>query len=189
MGRNLSHDVKEIEQVTHTEQLQLLFHDYEKHLGKPATLPAAIEWGLANGRIAEPKPDPKAILIRDMRNALRAETSTDAEGREYRVNAAVTFTRGGGIQESFWGTVDLKTTPEEFLSEWIGQRRKGVVDDCAKIKADVDHINTTYPDRKPIQLVLDFTDDVAEKEAAKKHGKGDGDQPDGGGSPGISPLN
>jgi hypothetical protein len=189
MGRNLPHDVKEIEQVTHTEQLQRLFHDYEKHLGKTATLSSAIEWGLENGRIAEPKPDPKAILIRDMRNALRAETSTDADGREYRVNAAVTFTRGGGIQESFWGTVDLKTTPEEFLSEWIGQRRKGVVDDCVKLKNDVDHINSTYPNRKPIQLVLDFSDDVAEKEAVKKQGIGDDGQPNGGGSPGTSPLN
>jgi hypothetical protein len=177
MGRNLPHDVKEIEDVTRNEQMQRLFHDYEKHIGKPATLAAAMEWGLANGRASLPEVDPRSIFIRDMKNALRSETAIDDEGREYRVNAAVTFTADGGIQEAFWGSVDSKTTAGDFVSEWIGQRRKGIVDDCVKLKTDVDHYNSTHRSRKPIQLVLDFTDDVAEKEAARNPSQDDG--PDG----------
>ena len=62
MGRKLPHDVKEIEIVTRNEQMQRLFHDYEKHIGKPATLAAAMEWGLANGRASLPEVDPRSIL-------------------------------------------------------------------------------------------------------------------------------
>jgi hypothetical protein len=158
--------VKENRTVTYNGRLQELFHEYERQLGKPGTLHDAIDWGLANGKIVKPDVDPKAVLIRDMRNALRAETCVDDDGREYRTNAAVTFTKGGGVQESFWASVDLKTTPHEFLEEHLSQRRKGIVDDCVKYKADLDHCNNTHRDMKQLPLMLDFTDDVAERESA-----------------------
>jgi hypothetical protein len=153
--------------VTYNEQLQNIFHDYEKHLGKPGTLHDAIDWALANGKIVEPKVDPKVILVRDMRNALRSETRVDDDGREYRANAAVTYTRQGGVQESFWGSVDLKSTPRVFVEEHFAQRRKGVVADCIRLKDDVDHYNGTHR-MQQLPLILDFTDDVAEFQAARE---------------------
>lgn len=41
-----------------------------------------------------------------------------------------------------------------------------IVGDCVQLKTDVDVYNGRNPDKEPIQLVLDFTDDVAEIEAA-----------------------
>lgn len=155
------------ETVTYNEQLQEVFHDYERQLGKPGTLHDAIDWGLRNGRMMEPKVDPKAVLIREMRNALRAEMRVDEDGREYRANAAVTYTSTGGVQESLWGSVDLDTTPHEFVEEHFGQRRKGIADDCYKYKTDGDHYNSTHRGMTQIPLILDFTEDVAEREAAK----------------------
>jgi hypothetical protein len=101
-----------------------------------------------------------------MKEALRSETRTDDKGRQYRANAAITITADGGIQESLWGDVDLGSTPDDFRIENFGQRRKGVVDDLDKLKIDVDHYNDSHPG-KPYQLVLEFTDDLAERQAAR----------------------
>ena len=152
--------------MAYQKQLQALFHDYEKHIGGPGTLRDAVRWGLKNGRLAEPKFDPEAALMSDLKSALRAETRTDDQGREYHANAAVTFTDDGGIQAALWGDLDRKTTPHEFLVEMVAQRRKGILDDRDRLKSTVDHINDAHPD-KHIQLVLDFTEDVAEREAMR----------------------
>lgn len=153
--------------MTHKKQLTALFHEYERHIGRPATLRDVVEWGLGQGRIVEPQLDPVAALVSDMKDALRAETRVDDEGREYRANAAITFTNDGGIQESLWGDVDLNTTSDKFMIEHFGQRRKGILDDCVKLKDDVDHFNDHRYGKEPHQLVLDFTDDVAERLAMR----------------------
>jgi hypothetical protein len=153
--------------IPYTKRLQMLFHEYERQLGKPGTPRDAVMWGLRNGKLAEPKPDPVAILVADLKDALRTETRKDVNGIEYRANAAVTYTSSGGIQESLWGDIDRASTPHDFVTEHIGQRRKGIVDDCSKLKADVDHYNGAHPERPRIQLILDFTDDVAEREIMK----------------------
>ena len=53
--------------MAYQKQLQALFHDYEKHIGGPGTLRDAVRWGLKNGRLAEPKFDPEAALMSDLR--------------------------------------------------------------------------------------------------------------------------
>jgi|SRR5579871_5664502 len=154
--------------VTYKKQLQTLFDEYERTIGRPGTPRDAIEWGLENGKIALPQLDPKSALIDDMKDALRTKTRTDAAGREYRAYASITFTGDGGVQESLWGDVDLRSTPPEFMIEHFGQRRKSIIDDCVKLKADVDHYNGGAPQQLSFDLILDFTDDVAEREAVRE---------------------
>ena len=45
------------------------------------------------------------------------------------------------------------------------QRRQGIVGDCRQLKADVDSYNQNQNSGEVIQLVLDFTSDMAEYEA------------------------
>lgn len=154
--------------ITYKKRLQALFQEYQEYIGKPCALRDAIDWGLKSGKITLPKIDPVAVLVSDLKDSLRGETRTDAQGNEYRAYAAVTFSSDGSAQQSFWGDIDQKTTPHEFVVEHFAQRRKGIVDDNVKLKADVDHYNGTLADKgKWIQLVLDYTDDVAEREAMR----------------------
>jgi hypothetical protein len=44
------------------------------------------------------------------------------------------------------------------------QRRKQIVGDCRQLKNDVDSFNENVNPGPPIQLVLDFTQDIAELE-------------------------
>jgi hypothetical protein len=46
------------------------------------------------------------------------------------------------------------------------QRRQGIVGDCRQFKTDVDSFNDAHPEGQPIQIVFDFTMDLAELEAA-----------------------
>jgi len=75
----------------------------------------------------------------------------------------------GGIQLSLWGDIDKVS--RSFFEESLHQRRKGLVDLGYKMKMDVDHFNEYRAPEEPIQLVLDITDDVAEREALGKDGK------------------
>lgn len=157
--------------ISYNKRLQDMFHEFERTVGRPGTPREAVEWGLRNGRLTEPLLDPKAALIADVKTALRAETRTDAQGREYRANAALTFTNDGGVQDALWGDIDLHTTPRDHVIEHFGQRRKGIVDDCVKLKADLDHYNDAHREMEQLPLILDFSDDVAEREAIRRSGR------------------
>ena len=92
---------------------------------------------------------------------------TNASGREYRAKLCVREYKGG-MQLSLWGDADI--APQNFVERAVRQRRDSLVDDAFKLKRDVDHINEYREPVVPIQLVLDFTLDVAEREALRNSG-------------------
>ena len=51
------------------------------------------------------------------------------------------------------------------MEKSLGQRRRGIVDDCFQLKMDADHFNKANPHYEPIQPVLDVMGDVAERKA------------------------
>ena len=65
--------------------------------------------------------------------------------------------------EDAWG--DARTAPRQFMEVAFQNRRQQIVGDCRQLKLDVDSFNENRNPDRPIQLVLDFTDDVAEMEA------------------------
>ena len=44
------------------------------------------------------------------------------------------------------------------------QRRNQIIGDCCQLKIDVDVYNDLNPTKQPIQLVLNFEDDVSERQ-------------------------
>jgi hypothetical protein len=45
------------------------------------------------------------------------------------------------------------------------QRRESISADCRQLKTDIDSYNENFNVGQPIQMVFDFTDDLAEAEA------------------------
>lgn len=161
--------------TTKAEHLQQLFHRYQReHGGVPETPYKVVQWAIQNGFLEEPMLDPAAQLSEDMAKALREEHRTDGRGRRYRVNHAARI-RKNGIQFTLWA--DLETAPRDHMLKAFQQRRQQVVGDCFQLRTDVDVYNDKHPEWAPIQLVLDFTDDVAELQAAKSDDKGDNEEP------------
>ncbi|MBG6118511.1 MULTISPECIES: hypothetical protein [unclassified Sphingobium] len=146
---------------TYREQLQRVWHEFEKENGQvPATAREAVQWGVQKRMIEVPEVDPLAKLAEDMSAALREEYATDREGRRYRVNHAVRVTRGG-VQHTFWAM--MADAPREHMQKAFIQRREQIVGDCVQLSTDVEAYNAMKSEQEPIQMLLDFRDDVEER--------------------------
>ena len=148
--------------ATQDEKLQRVWHHYDtqgEH--KPTGTRQAAYWAVAEGLLELPDIDPHEVLAEKMAGALRREYRKDEHGRKYRVNHAVRVTKGG-VQYTFWATMGF--APHEHMEKAFGQRREQIIGDCLQLKIDVDVYNDMNLGNRPeIQLVLDFTDDVAER--------------------------
>ena len=153
--------------ANYNEQLQRIWHQFEEeNRDVPTTSREAVAWGVSRGLIALPEIDPLDRLAEDMSKALREEYRKDKYGRKYRVNHAVRGTKAG-VQLTFWGVMDRSS--HQFMEKSFGQRRKQIVGDCLQLKTDVDVFNDKNPKEDPIQVVLNFTDDVEEIQSLKKN--------------------
>jgi restriction endonuclease S subunit len=74
----------------------------------------------------------------------------------------------GGVQYGFWADID--SAPRDHIEKAFAQRRTQIVADCYQLKVDADSYNCNRGEGRPIQIVLDFTQDVAELQALEKKG-------------------
>ncbi|MBI5282320.1 MAG: hypothetical protein HY858_11610 [Candidatus Solibacter usitatus] len=146
------------------ERLQRVWHHYDggrDHL--PSSAREACEWAVSEGLLELPSVDPYDVLAGEMAQALRSEYGTDEKGRRYRENHAVRVTKAG-VQYTFWAA--MRFAPHEHMERAFAQRRDAIVGDCSQLKTDVDAYNSMVSGKRPsIQLILDFTEDIAEREA------------------------
>ncbi len=159
--------------ATFSEQMQAIFDRYTEEVSAdPVSLDEVAAWAIERG-LYRPAPRDIVKICRDaLADSLRQEKRVDEKGRKYRAKHSIR-TWIEGQQLSLWADID--TAPRSFLEKSFGQRRKSIVDDCFQIKQDVDHFNDEHPDEVPIQMVIDFTDDIAEMEAVGREGTRDED--------------
>jgi len=152
---------------TKAEQLQGIWHKYDaEREHKPTSAREAVEWAVAERLLELPKVDAYDVLAGQMSQALREEYDTDAQGRRYRVNHAARITKAG-VQYTFWAAMGF--APHEHMERAFTQRREQIIGDNLQLKIDVDVYNDLNKGKRPeIQLVLDYTDDVAERQELMK---------------------
>ena len=94
--------------MTKNEKLQAVWHLYESEHGhQPARTRDAVEWGVKQGGLEEPKLiHPYDVLASQMSKALAQEFDTH-KGHRYRVNHAVRLTKDGA-QQSFWAMMGFR---------------------------------------------------------------------------------
>ncbi|MBS0334014.1 MAG: hypothetical protein JSS35_14700 [Proteobacteria bacterium] len=130
----------------------------------PVSLDEVADWALANGLFV-PRPQDLRKVCRDaIAEGARSQKRFDGK-RWYRAKHAVR-TNLGGVQLNLWADID-RNASHSFMSKSISQRRRAIADDCYSMKMDADHYNEAHPEEPPIQPVLDFGEDVAEREAAE----------------------
>jgi hypothetical protein len=153
--------------MTKNEQLQQVWHHYNtKEDHRPTSAREAVQWAVKEGLLELPDIDPYDILASQMSSALRDEYDTDGQGRRYRVNHAVRVTKGG-VQYTFWAAMGY--APHDHMERAFTQRREQIVGDNVQLKTDVDVYNDMNRGKRPeIQLVLDYSDDVAERQVLQK---------------------
>jgi hypothetical protein len=119
------------------------------------------EWAYKNGLH---KPSLRTVIdaiATDIAQVFREEYRTDAQGQRYRAMHAVRSKKGDKSM-SLWADMDDDRAPRDHFVKSFAQRRQQIVGDCFQLKTDVDVYNAKAPEQSPIQIVLDFTNDVEE---------------------------
>ncbi|MEM8492495.1 MAG: hypothetical protein AAF756_16890 [Pseudomonadota bacterium] len=148
--------------ASYQQQMQENFHRYEQEHGdKPSNLQDVAGWMIRNNLWSMKPADQIKRCASDLADALRNEYKTDRKGRRYRVNHAVR-----GEQGTFWA--DLDKAPRRHMEKAFQQRRQQIVGDCVQLSTDVNVYNDKNEEQTPINLVLDFTDDVEEHNLARE---------------------
>lgn len=106
-----------------------------------------------------PKPkDPIDRLAEDFTKAARDEIRYDEKtGKPYRANHAISATYGNQ-QYHLW--IDIDEATRKQMHQSLIMRREQMVGDGLQLTLDATHWNNVNPEEEPIEIPLDFTDDV-----------------------------
>jgi hypothetical protein len=85
--------------------------------------------------------------------------------RKHALRLKDTGPDGAKRQLVLW--VDIELASPQFMQQSIQQRRESIADDCWQLKQDLDSYNQFHNPAEPLQVLLDFTEDVEEREAAR----------------------
>jgi hypothetical protein len=129
----------------------------------PAPARAIAGWAIRQGLWRAQPEDFIDRCADQLARAMRDEYIEDAQGRRVRAKHAVRV-EGGPHNLTLWA--DMRTAPREHMRTAFQQRRMQIVGDCRQLKADVDSYNDNSNPGPRIQMVFDFTNDLAEFEAA-----------------------
>jgi hypothetical protein len=149
--------------------LQELIEVYRREVADgPLSLSAIAIWILQKGSFRPSKEETIKLLVRHLSDAMRTQYTTDPDGRRVRRKHAVKYKETGPDgkkqQEVIW--FDIEIAPPHFMHESLQQRRGGIADVCWQLKQDLDSYNKYHNKGEPIQILLNFSEDMEEREAS-----------------------
>lgn len=149
--------------MNYIKQLQQIVSQYIK-AGKPwpAEKRAIAAWAVQTELW---KPHPSKLISQcaeDIGEAMRQEHFIDKQGRSVRAKHAARIKDKDGKQSTLWG--DMRTEPPNFMMISFQQRRDMILGECHQLKTDVDSYNQNRNSLEPIQIIFDFTTDLAERD-------------------------
>ncbi len=104
------------------------------------------------------------LLAKQFSQAAREEIRKDKKtGRPYRANHAL-LTKQGNIQLTFW--IDIDEATRKQMHKSLINRREQMIGDGLQLTLDADHWNSIHEDEDPIQIPMDFTEDIEERKSA-----------------------
>lgn len=145
---------------TKSKEMQYLIRQYREKTGKQdVEMHEVAKFAVSKGW---PLPTPRTALDRlasQFSAAARQETRKDeVTGHPYRANLAVT-SWVGDQQITFW--TDIDEAPRPVAHKAFKLRREQMVGDALQLTFDMMHWNRINPKDEPIDMPLDFVDDVA----------------------------
>ncbi len=151
--------------AAYSEQMQRIVRDYMADGQEwPATTREIAAWAITRKRW---EPQRSALIdqcAEQLARAMREEYITDSQGRTVRAKHAARIERDAQ-QLVLWA--DIRTASREHMEIAFQQRRQQIVGDCRQLKTDVDSYNDNGNSGRPIQMIFDFTDDLAELDFAR----------------------
>ena len=145
------------------QEMQSIIRMYRHETGETEVdMHAVAKFAVERLRWPFPKPvDPYDRLTTQFSQAARVEVKYDAKtGHPYRVNHAIAAGQGDNRQLSYlWFDLDEIEERPKVVKSLTG-RRQQMVGDALQLALDADHWNNVHSNEEPIQIPMDFTDDV-----------------------------
>lgn len=158
--------------ANYKEQLRGLWRKYREEVSPdPVDLQTVAGWAITQGLWAPQPMDLQRSLANDFAQALREEKRTDKSGREYRANIPARMPAKDGLPLFEWADID--EAPRSHVEKSVQQERRSIASDCYALLMKVEHYNEAHTDEEPIQLILNFEDDVQEMKIADGLGHDD----------------
>jgi len=155
--------------MTKQKMMQLLIKEYKEKTG--TTEVGMKEVAIYALKVGWKLPTPKNPLDRlasEFSQAARDEIRHDQyTGKPYRANHAIPVNYG--MQGHLW--IDIDEAPRPSILKSLINRREQMVGDGLQLTLDADHWNNIHPEEAPIQIPLDFTDDVEWRKNAPDENK------------------
>ena len=127
------------------------------------------KWAAGKGMELPKPPTALDILARQFSDAARQEVRRDAvTGKPYRANHAIMVPQPGG-QMALW--IDSDEAPWQRMHLSLVQLRELMVCDGLLLTLDADHWNRMHASEEPIQMPMDFTDDIEWRKNAPDEGE------------------
>ena len=144
--------------MTYNEQMQRIVRTY-RDAGEiwPATTREIAAWAIRNEHWEAYGTTMISVCAEHLSRAMREEYIKDPQGRTVRVKHAARIE-----QSVLWD--DIRTASRDHMQIAFQQRRQQIVGDCKQLRLDVDSYNENKNEGKPLQMIFDFTLDIAESE-------------------------
>jgi hypothetical protein len=149
---------------TYTEQLQRIANEY-KISGEPwpATTQQIAAWAIHNKKWAPQRATLIEKCASELGRAMGEEYSRDPQGRWVRAKVPARV-KENGKQRWLWD--DPRTATRDHMARSSATRRQQILGEAWQLKVDVDSFNENRSQERPIRMVWDFTNDLAERELA-----------------------
>lgn len=154
--------------MTKHQYFQRVMRQYRDDTGKrEIDMKEVARWAVRNGMDLPDPESPFDRIAKEFARAAREEIRRDKKtGQPYRANHAFTDPNGQG---SLW--IDIDEAPRPYMHKSLLQRREQMVGDGLQLSLDMDHWNSINPGDQPIELPLDFTEDVEWRKNAPAESK------------------
>ena len=152
--------------ANYKEQIRDIWRQYREEVSTdPVDLKTVAAWAICKGLWAPRPVDLSASLANDLAQSLREEKRIDKAGREYRANIPVRRKAKDG--QSLFEWADIDDAPRLHVEKSVQQERRSIASDCYALVMKVDHYNEAHPDEEPIQIIMDFEEDIEEMKIAR----------------------
>lgn len=152
--------------MSYKKQIQHIIETFGQDIGPdPASTHEIAKWAVSRG-LWRPQTGSMVDQCADeIARVLREDYFVAEDGHEVRAKHAARVAREGK-QTTLWA--DIRTASRSHMASAFQQRRQQILGDCRQLQVDADYYNQHRSPDNPIQMVFDFTLDLAEIEAARK---------------------
>ena len=154
--------------------LDQIVHAYQQANGEaPFSRSEAAAWAIQN-KLWDPPMKTKVQLLSEELATAMGTARIIVNGRKIRQYHCVQQQLDDGTQQTLWCHVDIATP--EFLEQSLARRRRSLRNQNIQLHNDVVHINVLKG--MNIQLLFDYSDDIADYEHDLSEGDDTSDQED-----------